>query len=131
MAMKKILLLVLVIGLTLILSACQANANGSAQAVETYLQALVDENQERLLTTSCADWEESAILELDSFKGVSASLKDVSCKQTGTEGDSAIVQCSGSIEATYNNEQRQLPLEGRGYKVVQDQGNWLVCGIQE
>jgi hypothetical protein len=129
--MKNIALLVLIIGLALLSSACQANTNGAGQAVETYLQALVDENQERLLTTSCAEWEESAILELDSFKGVSASLKDVSCEQTASEGDTAIVHCSGSIEATYNNEQRQLPLEGRGYKVIQDQGNWLVCGIQE
>ena len=129
--MKNFYLSIIVIAFAMLLGACQADANGSAQAVETYLQALVDENQERLLTNSCAAWEESAILELDSFKGVSASLNQVACEQTAMEGEFAIVTCKGTIEATYNNEQRQLPLEGRGYKVIQDQGNWLVCGIQE
>jgi len=112
------------------ISACQPGGSGAGQAVETYLQALVDENQERLLTNSCADWEESAILELDAFMGVSASLKDAACEQITMEGEVAIVQCTGSIEATYNNELRQLPLEGHAYRVIQDQGNWLVCGMQ-
>jgi len=92
---------------------------------------LVDENQERLLTNSCAEWEESAILEMDSFKGVSASLKDLVCEQTAMEGSAATVQCTGSIEATYNNEQRQLSLEGKDYRVILDQGQWLYCGFEE
>lgn len=102
----------------------------AGKAVEAYLQALVSENADHLATLSCAAWEEQAVMEVDAFVGVSASLNNVVCKQTGTENGDALVSCQGEILATYNNEQQSLPLEGLVYQVVQERGDWLVCGYQ-
>ncbi|MBI9050463.1 MAG: hypothetical protein JEZ00_13665 [Anaerolineaceae bacterium] len=123
--------LLIIVGLLLVNTACQAQQSGAVEAVESYVQALVDENQERLLTISCADWEETALTELDAFIGVTASVKDMNCSVSGEAGNAVFVTCTGNIEATYNNEERQLPLDVRSFRVVQEQGNWLVCGYQE
>jgi hypothetical protein len=114
-----------------LLAACGGGSSDEApKAVEAYLQALVDEDSAKLSTLSCKDWEEQAMMELDSFIGVDASLKDAACKQTGSDGDTALVECSGSVQATYGNEQQELPLSGRTYKVVKEGGESLVCGYQ-
>jgi hypothetical protein len=114
-----------------LLSACQPDSSGAAAAVESYVQALVDENQDALLMNSCADWEESAVMELDAFIGVSATVQGMACEVSGEDGEATLVTCAGNIEATYNNEERQLPLNARAYRVVNEQGNWLVCGYGE
>ncbi|NMB89035.1 MAG: hypothetical protein GYA17_11800 [Chloroflexi bacterium] len=117
----------------LLLAACSSNgaaegADPAAQAVEGYLTALVDENADQLATASCAAWEEQATLELDSFMGVEASLQDLACQTTGDADGSSLVQCTGKIVATYNNEQQELDLAGRTYQVSQEEGEWRVCG---
>ncbi len=120
----------LVSALFLLSSCVGSNEDAAGKAVETYLQALVAEDADRLATLSCAAWEEQAVMEVDAFVGVSASLSNVECTQTGTENGDALVSCSGEILATYNNEQQSLPLEGLVYRVVQENGEWLVCGYQ-
>ena len=120
-----------ILPLIFLLSACQPASSGAVDAVEGYIQALVDENQDGLTMNSCADWEESAVMELDAFIGVSATVKDMACEVSADDGDVVLVTCSGNIEATYNNEERQLPLDVRSFKVVKEQGNWLVCGYGE
>jgi hypothetical protein len=54
----------------------------------------------------------------------------MSCQQTGMDGDTALVDCTGSIIATYNEEDQELDLSVRTYRVVQQGGDWLVCGTQ-
>jgi len=44
------------------------------------------------------------------------------------DGDDALIICKGSIDATYNNEVRNFHLSERTYRVVQQGGDWLVCG---
>ena len=51
--------------LLLILSACAGSGSNPEQAVEAYLTAIVDADLDRITTLSCAEWEESAWLELD------------------------------------------------------------------
>jgi outer membrane lipoprotein-sorting protein len=115
----------------LALSACASNnANAPAQAVEDYLTALVEKDANRLTTLSCGEWEDAALLELDSFQAVSTRLEGLACEQTGTDGDTALVLCNGSIVATYNDEDQQLDLSVRTYQVVQEGGEWLVCGTR-
>jgi len=116
--------------LFLLVSCSGADEDLAGKAVEVYLQALVSENVDNLATLSCASWEEQAVMEVDAFVGVSASLDNVLCKQTGTENGDTLVSCQGEILATYNNEQQSLPLEGLVYRVVQESGEWLVCGYQ-
>ena len=113
------------------LTACgSSNTDAPAQAVEDYLEALVAKDADRLSTLSCGDWEDDALLELDSFQAVTARLEDVSCEQTGTDGDTALVLCNGNIVATYNDEDQELDLSVRTYQVVQEGGEWLVCGVR-
>jgi hypothetical protein len=117
---------------TLFLSACSSsnNSNAPAKAVEGYLNALVAKDENRLPTLVCGDWEEDALIELDSLQAVTARLDNVACTQTGTDGDTALVNCSGKLVATYNNEDQELDLSVRTYQVVQQNGDWLVCGTR-
>ena len=154
---SPLLLLVLT---TLALQACASNNdNVPVQAVENYLNALVEKDANRLTTLSCGEWEDDALLELDSFQAVSARLEGadfvpaaqigvpsgvgelhgtaahprlegLACEQTGTDGETALVLCNGNIVATYNNEDQQLDLSVRTYQVVQEGGEWLVCGTR-
>ena len=128
---KALVTLILMIFATLLLSACAPKNNDApAKAVENYLNALVAKDENRLTTLSCKDWEDDALLELDSFQAVTARLDGVACSQTGTDGDTALVLCKGKIIATYNNEDQELDLSVRTYQVVQEGGDWLVCGTR-
>lgn len=129
--MRRKLIFILVIVGALLVAACSGGSSDAApQAVELYLQALVAEDADQLVTLSCGDWEADAMLEVDSFQGVSASLDGVICAEVGSEGDVVLVGCEGTIKATYGNEQQELPLAGRTYKVVQEGGEWLMCGYK-
>lgn len=128
--MRTFSLILLLVTSTLLLSACASDSNAPVQAVEDYLNALVEKDANRLTTLSCGDWEEDALLELDSFQAVTARLEGLACEQTGTDSDTALVLCNGNIVATYNNEDQQLDLSVRTYQVVQEGGEWLVCGTR-
>ena len=130
--MRKILWIVLVVLMAnILLTACSSSSDdGAAKAVEAYLNALVAKDADRLPTLVCGEWEEDALIELDSFQAVTARLEDVACSQTGTDGDTALVDCTGAIVATYNDEDQQLDLSVRTYQVVQQGGDWLVCGTR-
>ena len=113
------------------LAACASNdANAPVRAVEDYLTALIEKDANRLTTLSCGEWEEDALLALDSFQAVETRLEDMACEQTGTDGDTALVRCNGSIVATYGDEDQQLDLSVFTYQVVQEGGEWLVCGTR-
>jgi len=98
--------------------------------VEAYLATLVAKDSDRLPTLVCGDWEEDALMELDSFQAVDARLEDMSCSQSGIDGDTTLVSCTGNIVMTYNSEDQNLDLSTRTYQVVQQGGDWLVCGTR-
>jgi len=114
----------------IILVACASNTDAPVKAVENYLNALVNKEADKIPTLVCGDWEEDAIIELDSFQAVTARLENVSCSRTGADGDTVLILCTGNIVATYNNEDQQLDLSTRTYQVVQQSGDWLVCGTR-
>ena len=129
--MRTFSLIFLLIFTSLLLAACASNnENAPVQAVENYLNALVEKDANRLTTLSCGEWEDDALLELDSFQAVTARLEGLACEQTGTDGETALVLCNGNIVATYNDEDQQLDLSVRTYQVVQEGGEWLVCGTR-
>lgn len=129
--MRTFSLILLLVFTTLIVPACASNNdNAPVQAVEDYLNALVEKDANRLTTLACGEWEDEALLELDSFQAVTARLEGLACEQTGTDGNNALVLCNGNIVATYNNEDQQLDLSVRTYQVVQEGGEWLVCGTR-
>ena len=124
-------LIFLIVFTSLLLPACVSNnEDAPVQAVENYLNALIEKDENRLTTLSCGEWEDDALLELDSFQAVTARLDGLACEQTGMDGDTALVLCNGNIVATYNGEDQQLDLSVRTYQVVQEGGEWLVCGTR-
>ena len=130
--MRKFFLIVLVTVISgLSLTACvSGSGNAPVKAVEDYLDALVKKDEARLSTLSCGEWEDDALLELDSFQAVTTRLDGLACSQTGSDGDTALVLCNGKIIATYNDEDQELDLSVRTYEVVQEGGEWLVCGVR-
>jgi hypothetical protein len=126
---KPILILAFTLA-AILLAACASNADAPAQAVQNYLNALVNKESDRLPTLVCGEWEEDALIEIDSFQAVTARLENVSCSQTGADGDTALVLCTGNIVATYNNEDQKLDLSTRTYQVIEQGGDWLVCGTR-
>jgi len=121
----------LIIILSFVLSACStSNSNGAVDAVEGYVNALAGNDEATLSSLSCADWETSALTELDSLQAVTASVDSLSCQQSGTDGDATLVDCTGKMILSYNGEDQELDLSTRTYKVVEQDGNWLVCGVQ-
>jgi len=129
--MRKLILLSLIIIAALALAACGASdSDAPAKAVENYLTALVEKDGDRLPTLVCGDWEADALIELDSFQAVTARLDNLACSQTGTDGETALILCTGKIIATYNGEDQTLDLSGRTFQVTQENGEWLVCGTR-
>jgi len=121
--------LFLILSLTLILAACGgSDSSGAVTAVENYLNALANKDQATLLSNSCADWEETALIELDSFQLVEVTVDGMSCQASGADGDTTLVDCSGQFNMSYNGEPQSLDLSTYTFEVVNDSGNWLVCG---
>jgi len=115
----------------LLLSACGGKAaDPAAKVVEEYLNALVGKDSNRLSALSCADWEPNALLELDSLQAVSTRLEGLTCTTIGADGTTSDVSCQGKILTTYNNEDQQLDLSVRTYQVVQQGGEYLMCGYK-
>lgn len=113
-----------------ILTACTPKNSQPEQAVEAYLTAIVEADLDKISTLSCAEWEENAWLELDSFQGVEVSLVDMQCTQSGVDGETALVTCTGHFLTSYDGEAMEIDLSTREYELVQQAGNWLVCGYR-
>jgi hypothetical protein len=124
-------ILFLLISLSLILSACGAGTSGgAADTVEAYITALASKDEAALLSNSCADYEDDALLELDSFALVEVTLDGMACSETGEEGNLVLVDCTGTVQMSYNGEPQELDLSTRTYEVTNENGNWLVCGTR-
>ena len=128
--LKRFLTLSISLLAGIVLASCTSSSDAPARAVEEYLNTLVAKDADRLPTLVCGEWEGDALIELDSFQAVEARLEAMACQQTGTDGETALVDCTGSIIATYNDENQELALSVRTYPVVQEGGDWLVCGTR-
>jgi hypothetical protein len=123
----------LLVILALILAACGGAApgkSGAAAAVESYYKAMVAKDAAKMSAISCKDWESQALLEMDAFQAVKAELDGLTCKDSGTAGSATLVGCTGKINVTYNTEQQVIDLSRQVYKVVQEGGDYRVCGYQ-
>lgn len=128
--MRKLILILSIVLAAIALAACASNSDAPARAVQNYLNALVNKEADKVPTLVCGDWEQDALMEVDSFQAVTARLENVACSQTGSDGETALVLCTGNIVATYNDEDQQLDLSVRTYQVVEQGGDWLVCGTR-
>ena len=124
-------IIVFMLALSIILSACGASASGgAAPAVENYITALAAKDQATLISNSCAEWEDDALIELDSFALVEVTVDGMSCTESGTDGDKTLVDCTGTMNMSYNGEPQSLDLSTRTYEVIDQDGDWLVCGVR-
>ncbi len=127
----KIILVILTLMLAALLAGCgQDTTNDAASAIQAYIEALVSQDEALLVNASCADWEDDAILELDSLSAVSVSLENLSCTETGQDGEITLVACTGSLIANYNGEDQAIDLADRAYVAVQEGGEWRMCGYR-
>lgn len=130
--MKK-LYVALAIVMLFMISSCAQNAGeseNSATALAAYQTAFAEKNTEQVSLLSCADWEDQALLEMDSFQAVETKLEGLSCTQTSIEDGTALAVCQGKIVTTYGDEQRDFDLSTRTFKMVKESGEWLVCGVE-
>jgi hypothetical protein len=112
---------------------CQSSDIAPVQAVESYLSALTNKDQDALITLSCKEWEDQSLLEYDAFGNVTTELVDLKCSLAGSttndQGETInLVNCTGSISASYNGEMRTFDLSKRIYKVVNRSGSVQICG---
>lgn len=115
------------------LSACNTvnSAAGAPAAVEGYLQALVAKDENQMINLSCAAWEAQAKQEFNSFSAVELKLENLECQTTGQQGEYTLVSCSGSMIASYGAEDLQIDVAERNYQLIQEGGDWRVCGYHE
>ena len=128
--MPRKLTLTLLLLATLLLAAC-ADQSSPTQAVEAYLQAQVAGDEDKLVSLSCAAWEEQAVAAAASFRSVEARLDNLACQEAGTEGDFTLVTCSGTIVIQYRGEDpREQSLPDLTYRALKEDGTWKMCGTQ-
>lgn len=136
--MNRIFVIVALLAL-LSLSACGGSGNDGSQsgtdrparAVESYLSAKVQGDQDGIRSGLCSAMEADLERELHAFESVSdATIENMSCVSddpaTKTE---TVVRCSGEIVALYGTEETSFPLTS--YRSVNEDGEWKWCGESE
>lgn len=111
-----------------VLGACSSGQNGAVHAIEAYIEALSNKDTVQISNLSCADWEQSALLEVDSLTAVGSSVQDLSCTQVGQDVGDVLVTCTGVLALDYNGEAQQIDLSARTYLARQEAGEWRMCG---
>ena len=119
----------MLLGAVLILAACAQS--DPAATVEAYLQAKVASDLDRMLSLSCAAWEGQAVIEATSFESMNAELEGMDCQANGEADGATRVDCQGQITTVYNGETRQWDLGAFPYRLVQEDGEWKMCGYFE
>ncbi len=125
---KRLLFTALIFGVSVLSSCSSSSSIRASEAVEEYLQALVDRDLNRMITASCPEWEAQAKVEFDSFAAVKLTLENLDCKTFSEDQDGFIVSCSGSITANYGAEDLVIDIADRKFLVVSEQGEAKMCG---
>ena len=118
-------LIFLICSLVIILAACDAAGDTPEAITLQYLQARVDSDAAALGEYTCAEQEAQIPMQVASFQGRNARLENVSC----SFDDDTTVACDGQIIATYQGEENEFAVGN--YAVVQEDGEWKVCGETE
>jgi len=100
----------------------------AAKTVQAYWQAMTARDLNQAVELSCAAWEAQARTEFNSFSAVKLTLDQVACTVSGMTGETAQVTCSGAIIANYGAEDLTIDIANRAYQVVNEGGEWRMCG---
>ncbi len=129
---RNLFVISFMISISISITGCQLQnseeTTPAVRALVAYLNALVSKDEASLTVLSCADWEVNALLELDALQSVETSLEGLNCRQTMADDASATVLCEGKILTSYGGEVQEYDLRRRTYTMVEQGGNWLVCG---
>jgi hypothetical protein len=123
------LAIIVILLMGIILSACASPSTPSG-AVEAYYQGLVEKDRQKLVASSCSDWEASAQFELVAFEAVDIELKEIQCQPTGEDGKYTLVSCTGELIANYEDQAQTLDLNQFTYQVIEEGGEWRMCGYR-
>jgi hypothetical protein len=131
-AFRYSLLLVL---LAFMIVTCQKSqgsdaTSGASRVVGDYFKALVAKDANQAVNLSCAGWEEQAQIDADTFAINPATAENIQCKTAGEEGEVTLVSCTGKLVLDYNGEKQEINLAERTYRVVQEGGEWRMCGYK-
>jgi hypothetical protein len=125
---RNIYLVFVVFIYPILLVGCKNEQNSATQAIEAYIQALSNRDSVQISNLSCSDWEQNALLEVDSLTAVGSKVVDLSCGQTGQDGNDTYVSCTGKLDLDYNGEAQQIDLSTRTFIARQEDGEWRMCG---
>ena len=112
----------------LLQTGCKNGQSGATKTIEAYIQALSNRDSIKISNLSCSDWEQYALLEVDSLTAVGSKVVDLSCSQTGQDGNDTYVSCTGMLSLDYNGEAQQIDLSTRTFIARQEDGEWRMCG---
>ena len=121
-------ILFMIISITLF--GCSKDNGDATIAIQSYIQALSDRDTTKVSNLSCADWEQNALVEADSFTSVGSSVENLTCSEDGKEGSDRIVSCTGTLVLDYNGEIQQIDLSKRTYIARLEDGEWRMCGYR-
>jgi PBP1b-binding outer membrane lipoprotein LpoB len=125
----KIFLLLAILLSAFLFTGCNKNSD-SASTMEAFMNAMVAKDSTQISQLSCPDFLSTAQEMIDSFSSVDLTIKDLSCSEKTNSGNKAIVNCSGTITTSYNNENTDIDLSKLDYQLQKINGDWLVCGQQ-
>jgi hypothetical protein len=117
--------------LFIVLAACaNQSSSGAPAAIAAYFESLVVKDVNQLVNVSCSAWEANARDELRTFDAVAITLQDLKCLESGQDGETTLVSCTGKIVANYGNEVLEINLADRDYQAVKEGGEWRMCGYR-
>lgn len=125
---RTVFLVVIMIIFTIILTSCNHGQDGASKAIKDYIQALSNKDTVKISNLSCKDWEQSALLEIDSLTSVGSKVANLACQQNGQADVDTYVSCTGTLDLDYNGEAQQIDLSTRTYIVRYEDGEWRMCG---
>ena len=126
---KKILLIAIVwLMLGIILAGCSGDQALAAESVETFFQAILEKDEALFRSAIYSDYESVAMMDFTSFAIVDTRIDNFSCVAEGETDGQVSVRCQGNLQANFGNEMRSFDLSSRIYQVVEENGQWQVCG---
>jgi len=104
------------------------NTDGATTAVEDFLQARVNGDEDAMFAVACADEEANLTTYAQTFASVTnVRIEDMACSLVSADGNTAVVECDGRIMADYGaGEENEFPLEA--YSAIREDGAWKWCG---
>ena len=132
--MKKYFRIICIVFLGILISfflpACNRGQNNASNAIEAYIHALSNKDSVQISNLSCADWEQNALLEVNSLTAVGSKVENLTCEKIGQDGADTYVSCTGGLSLDYNGEAQQIDLSTRTYIARQEDGEWRMCGYR-